>query len=239
MPYRILVVDDEPHFRKHVALRLKKKGFEVKTAANGDEALRRVTSIKPDFILLDIYMPPGLDGHEVLQRLRQNGNNTPVIMLTHIGDQEDIVRALRGGADDYVNKPFDSEILAARIEAVLRRVATNQQYQSLRTANRLSSEELLLDKTKHQAQVRGKILELGFREFLILEYLMIHPNIHIAKERLIEVAYGETDLGSFGSLKNCIWRIREQLNDAATKPKFIKTIIGYGYSFVGEVRVTQ
>jgi DNA-binding response OmpR family regulator len=238
VPRKILIVDDEPDFRKHVARSLEKKGFAVNAAASGNEALRQVASIKPDLILLDIYMPPGLNGHEVLQRLRQNGDNTPVIMLTHIGDQEDILRALRW-ADDYVNKPFDSEVLAARIEAVLRRVNSDSQqhYQNLRTANCLSSDGLGIDKEKHQTTYKEKALDLRFREFVILEYLMIHPNIHITKERLIEVAYGETDLGSFGSLKNCIWRIRKQLNDDATTPKFIKTIPGYGYVFIGEVRI--
>ncbi len=239
MSNKILIVDDEPDFRKHVALSLEKKGFDVSVAANGDEAISQVVVTKPDLMLLDIYMPPGLDGHNVLRKLRQNGDNTPVIMLTHIGDQDDIVRALRGGADDYVNKPFDSDVLAARIEAVLRRVASNQQYQSIRTVDRLRSGDLIIDRPRHQAKLKGRELTLTFREFLILEYLMIHPDIHISKERLIEVAYGESDLGVFGSLKNCIWRIRKQLNDDATKPKFIKTIPDYGYAFIGDVRVEK
>jgi len=237
VPKKVLIVDDEPDFRKHVSVSLERKGFEVKAAANGNEAIRQVVSLKPDLILLDIYMPPGIDGHEVLRGLRQNGDDTPVIMLTHIGDHEDIIQALRDGADDYVNKPFDSNVLAARIEAVLRRVEANQRNQSLRTANCLSSDGLRINKEKDQATFQEKPLDLNFREFRILEYLMIHPNIHISKERLIEVAYGESDLGSFGSLKNCIWRIRKQLNDDATKPKFIKTVPGYGYVFIGEVRI--
>jgi DNA-binding response OmpR family regulator len=120
---------------------------------------------------------------------------------------------------------------------VLRRVEANQRNQSLRTAHCLSSDSLRINKEKDQATFQEKPLDLNFREFRILEYLMIHPNIHISKERLIEVAYGESDLGSFGSLKNCIWRIRKQLNDDATKPKFIKTVPGYGYVFIGEVRI--
>jgi DNA-binding response OmpR family regulator len=183
-------------------------------------------------------MPPGLDGHEVLRRLRQNGDNTPVIMLTHIGDRDDVVRALvTEEADDYVNKPFDSTVLAARIEAVLRRANSQGEQQSIRAANRLQSDGLTIDRPRHQVVVEGKKLPFTFREFLILEYLMINPGIHISKERLIEVAYGESDLGALGSLKNCIWRIRRHLNDDATQPKFIKTISVYGYAFIGNVRV--
>ena len=117
---KLLLVDDETAITDNLAPFLKRSGFDVTTAADGEQALKQVTSFQPEIIILDVMMPK-LDGREVLRRLRSAGNWTPIILLTQVGEATERAMALEEGADDYLNKPFDPHELTARIRAVLRR----------------------------------------------------------------------------------------------------------------------
>lgn len=154
----ILLVDDEPAIIiANLAPFLERVGFEVVTATDGEDALRQVNQVRADLIILDVLMP-GLDGREILRRLRQAQNWTPVILLTQVGEATERAMALEEGADDYLNKPFDPYELVARIRAVLRRVQPG--HLPLAVAQRLCSGDLLLDRITRRAWFRRQELSL-------------------------------------------------------------------------------
>src|SRR5512136_290970 len=153
---KILLVDDESAITENLAPILERAGLHVTIAAEGEEALQKAAEISPDLVILDILMPK-MDGRDVLRQLRRDGNWTPVILLTQVGDSVERAMALEEGADDYLNKPFDPHELVARIRAVLRRARPGQP--SLATSARLASKDLVFDRRSKRAWLDG--VELG------------------------------------------------------------------------------
>ena len=147
---KVLLVDDEAAITANLSPFLERSGFTVAVAADGEEALSQIASFAPNLIILDVLMPK-LDGREVLRRLRQSGDWTPVILLTQVGEASERAMALEEGADDYLNKPFDPHELVARIRAVMRRAQPGQP--PLATAQRLACGDLVLDRQSRRAYV--------------------------------------------------------------------------------------
>ncbi len=183
----ILLVDDETAITDNLAPFLGRSGFAVAVAANGEQALEKVASEKPDLLVLDVLMPR-LDGREVLRQLRQAGNWIPIILLTQVGEASERAMALEEGADDYLNKPFDPHELVARIRAVLRRAHPGQP--PLSAAARLASGKLILDRGSRRVWLDELELTLTPKSVLLLEYMLTHPDELVTRERLLDVVWG-------------------------------------------------
>ena len=155
---KLLLVDNETAITDRLSPFLSRAGFEVKVVADGEAALREIVTYTPDLIVLDVLMPH-IDGREVLRQLRQKGDWTPIILLTQVGESAERAMALMEGADDYINKPFDPNELAARIKAVLRRASPGQP--PLTVAERLRSSDLVVDRTKRRAYLNAEEIDLS------------------------------------------------------------------------------
>lgn len=229
---RVLLVDDEIAITENLAPFLERAGFEVAVAADGEDGLRRVASFRPDLVVLDVLMP-GLDGREVLRQLRRASNWVPVMLLTQIGESTERAMALEEGADDYLNKPFDTHELIARIKTVLRRVQVGQP--PLTASQKLGSGELVLDRSARRVFLSGKELTFTPKAVTLLEYLMTHPDELITRERLLDAVWGWDYPVGGRAVDTRIAEIRKLLADDPAQPRYIETVPGQGYRFVGEV----
>jgi DNA-binding response OmpR family regulator len=235
-PCRILLVDDEQAITDNLAPFLERAGFAISAAAEGQAALHLVDEFEPDLIVLDVLMPPP-DGREVLRRLRQAGNWTPVILLTQVGSPTERAVALDEGADDYLNKPFEPYELAARIKAVLRR--SRPGVPSLAGAPRLRSGPLELDRQARRVTLSGREVCLTTKAISVLEYLMLHPDEVLGRERLLDAVWGWDYPAATRAVDTRIAELRRALKDDAETPQFIKTWIGQGYCFIGRVEARR
>ncbi len=233
---KILLVDDESAITENLAPILERAGLNVTIAAEGEEALQKAAAVSPDLVILDILMPK-MDGREVLRQLRHDGNWTPVILLTQVGDSVERAMALEEGADDYLNKPFDPHELVARIRAVLRRARPGQP--PLATAARLVSRDLTFDRRSKRAWLAGEELMLTPKALVLLEYLMTHPDELLSRERLLDVVWGWDYPVGTRATDTRIAELRRALKDDPINPHYIETVAGQGYRFVGEVHTQE
>jgi DNA-binding response OmpR family regulator len=229
---KILLVDDDESITTTLTSFLSLSGFEVETAHNGEQALEKAATYQPDMIVLDVLMPR-LDGREALRRLRSEGNWTPVILLTQISGTAERIMALEEGADDYLNKPFDPQELVVRIRAVLRRVQPGSR--SLNAARRLVSGELVLDRTSRRVHIRGGEIPLTPKAVSILEYLMLHPDELMTRERLLDAVWGWESAVGLRVVDTRIAELRKALSDDPLDPRYIETVPGMGYRFISMV----
>ncbi len=218
---RLLVVDDEAAVREALALVLDLSGFEVRTAADGREAIRTLTRDSPDAVILDVLMP-GLDGLEVCRRMRATGNRTPVLMLTARTEVSERVAGLEAGADDYLAKPFAREELVARLRALLRRTGWEGDDRLLRF------EGLDLDPLAHEARRDGRLLELTRTEFLLLELLLDHPRQVLTRATIFNRVWGYDFGPASNSLEVYVGYLRRK-TEAAGEPRLVHTVRGVGY----------
>ena len=228
----ILLVDDERAITDNLAPFLERAGFRVSVAHDGDTALRLAAERNPDAIVLDVLMP-GPDGREVCRRLRAAGNWTPIIMLTQVGSATERIMSLEEGADDYLNKPFDPYELVARIRAVLRRARPG--VPPLSAARRLACGPLVLDRPARRALLAGRELPLTPKAVAVLDYLMTHPDEVISRERLLDAVWGWDYPTGTRAVDVRIAELRKALGDDPTEPRYIETVPGQGYRFVGIV----
>ena len=229
----VLLVDDEAIIRDNLGSLLERNGFEVTRAADGEVALQQIASIVPDVIVLDVMMPR-MNGREVLRNLRENQNWTPVILLTQVGDADERALALEEGADDYLNKPFNTHELIARIHTVLRRAQHN--VQPLTTASRLSSGAIMLDRTARRVFFQNEEITLTPKAVTLLEYLMTHPDEVVQRDRLLDVVWGWDYAVGTRAVDTRVAELRRVFGDNANDPHYIETVPGQGYRFLGEVK---
>jgi two-component system response regulator MprA len=218
---RLLVVDDDAPVREALELVLGLDGFEVSTAANGREAMRSLSTGRPDAVILDVLMPE-LDGLEVCRRIRATGDRTPVLMLTARAEVSERVAGLEAGADDYLVKPFAREELIARLRALLRRTGWEGQRELLRY------EDLELDPLAHQARRGERLLELTRTEFLLLELLMSHPRQVLTRSTIFDRVWGYDFGPASNSLEVYIGYLRRK-TEAAGEARLLHTVRGVGY----------
>jgi DNA-binding response OmpR family regulator len=228
----LLLADDEAAITANLGPFLERAGFAVLLATDGAAALTQITTQNPNVIVLDVMMPK-LDGREVLRQLRHAGNWTPVILLTQVGNSTERAMALEEGADDYLNKPFDPHELVARIRALLRRSRPGQP--PLAVAQRLSCANLTLDRTARRAWLDAQELLLTPKATALLEYLLTHPDELISRERLLDAVWGWDYPAGTRTVDTRIAELRRALGDDANNPRFIETVPGQGYRFVGNV----
>jgi DNA-binding response OmpR family regulator len=230
---KIMLVDDERAITDNLAPFLERAGFQVEVAADGLEALGKMAAFSPDLMVLDVLMPR-LDGRELLRRLRADGNWTPVILLTRVGEAFERAMALEEGADDYLNKPYDPHELVARMRAVLRRARPGQP--PLAAASRLVCSQLAFDRRAARAWLGGQELTLTPKALSLLEYMLTHPDELLSRERLLDVVWGWDYPVGTRAVDTRVAELRRALQDDPTEPAYIETVPGQGYRFVGVVQ---
>jgi DNA-binding response OmpR family regulator len=229
---KLLIVDDEVDLLAELEPLLSRAGYEVHKAADGQQALDLIDRECPQLVILDVLMPR-LDGREVLRRLRREDDWTPIILLTKVGTPAERAMSLQEGADDYINKPFDPMELVARVQAVLRR--TQRGTISLASSKKLKSGDLKLDRQSRQAWLGGQALNLTARAFGVLEYLMLQSMEVISRERLLDEVWGWAYPAQTRAVDIRIAELRKALGDDPANPRYIETVVGYGYRFLGDV----
>ena len=219
---RILIVEDAAALARSIAQGLSEEGYSVDLAGDGEEGLHFATEVAYDAIVLD-RMLPRLDGLSMLRQLRQRGRRTPVLLLTALGEVQDRVEGLDGGADDYLVKPFSFDELVARLRSLLRRSRGQ-------AGNQLDLGPLRLDLAARTAAVGGKALELTAREFALLELLALEPGRTFSRTALVEKLYAEERDCDSNVIDVFVARVRRKL-DAAGLPggEVIRTQRGEGY----------
>jgi two-component system phosphate regulon response regulator PhoB len=224
---RVLVVDDEPEVRSMVTWQLEAEGFVVVEAADGEEALRRAKTDRPDLLVLDLSLP-GKGGLEVLATLRRD-SALPVIVLTARRDETDRIVALDLGADDYVVKPFSPRELAARARSVLRRS------QPAEPAHALSYDGLVVDTIARIARHEGAVLTLTAREFDLLAYFAAHPMRAFTRAELLTAVWSSSpDWQVEATVTEHVHRLRQKIEQDPAQPRWIVTVRNAGYRFEGE-----
>ena len=230
-PHRIWVVDDDPEIRQLLATYLGEQGYEVRCLADGKQLTARLESQRPDLVVLDLMLP-GDDGLTLLRRLRDGGDDLPVLMLTARGDAVDRIIGLEQGADDYLAKPFLPRELTARIEAVLRRRGLQPAGAPLATAERIRFGGWDLDPSARSLARDGDAVTITSGEFSLLLALARHPHQPLSRERVIELARGPASETDARSMDVQISRLRRLLEDNPSQPRHIQTVWGFGYVFV-------
>jgi len=223
--HRILVVDDEPSVTDLIAYNLRKALYDVRTAADGREALRLVREYSPDLILLDLMIPE-VDGLDVCREIRKS-SGVPVIMITARGEEVDRVLGLEIGADDYVTKPFSMRELMARIKAVLRRAQKDDGVEA--SALLHGPGNLLMDLERRSVSVGDTLIELTRLEFDLLHRLLINPGRVLTRERLLEQAWGYEYVGDTRAVDSAVKRLRAKLRAVSDEADCIESVRGLGY----------
>lgn len=226
MREKILVIDDDFNFLELTRTWLQNAQYEVLTAADGIEGLRRVYSGRPNLVLLDANMPK-MDGWEVCRRIRDM-SDIPVIMVTVNGRKADLLRGFNLGADDYVTKPVDFSELMARVQAVLRRVDPAMQGDGPSTFH---DDEIDVDWRSHQVYVRGEPVKLSPTEFKLLSCLVKNRGWIVPHEQLLEKAWGPNYFGDKSFVKLYIRYLRQKLEKDPHNPRLILTERGVGYRY--------
>jgi DNA-binding response OmpR family regulator len=196
----------------------------VLTATDGREALRLLHARRPRLVLLDVDMP-GMDGWQALERIREI-SDVPVLMLTASGEELDRVRGLRGGADDYVTKPFGRQELLARVEALLRRAGGRDEVR-----DHYRDELVEVDFAEHVVRVRERELQLTPLEFRLLAAFVAHPGQLLSRDQLLELAWGSPDERAGHEVKIYVSYLRRKLDESAGAGAAIETVRGFGYRY--------
>lgn len=231
MDRKVLIVDDEKNIVDIIAFNLKKEGYQVITASDGEEGVRKTFEENPDLILLDIMMPK-MDGYEACRKIREK-KHTPIIMLTARAEEVDKVLGLEMGADDYVTKPFGVRELMARVKANLRKVAALQEAAGMAISDEKASPygKLSLNLDRYEVKKDGKTIDLTLREFELLKFLAQQKGQVFSRETLLEKVWGYEYFGDVRTVDVTVRRLREKIEDDPGKPAYILTKRGVGYYF--------
>ena len=218
----ILIVDDESRMRKLIKDFLMQKNYNILEAEDGEKALKVYNENKDkiNLILLDVMMPK-LDGWSVLRQIRQENKSLPIVMLTARAEEQDELFGFELGVDEYITKPFSPKILVARVEAILKR--TTPESKELK-----SYDGIVIDNEGRTVTVDGKIVELSFREYELLKYLLDNENIALSRDKILNTVWNYDYYGDSRTIDSHIKKIRHKLGK---KGKHIQTIRGIGYKF--------
>ncbi len=236
MAEKILVVDDEVSLQETVAYSLKKEGYTVEIAGDGNKGLELARTSKPDLIILDVMLP-GMDGFEVCRTLRHE-TNIPVLMLTARDDEIDRVVGLEVGADDYLAKPFSMRELIARVKALLRRVRLMREEADTNTQEGFQPKlmtfgNLVIDMTRREVRLNGEVVPCKPKEYELLTFMGQHKGRVLTRELILERVWGWGFVGDSRTVDVHIRWLREKIEDVPDKPQRIITVRGAGYRFEG------
>lgn len=224
---KILIVDDDQNIADLISLYLTKEFFETMIVYDGESALKALESFSPNLIILDLMLP-GIDGYQVCRQVRA-GSSTPIIMLSAKGEVFDKVLGLELGADDYMEKPFDTKELVARVKAVLRRFKPLPSVQEKSDIKCVEYPELVINQTNYSVMYRGKTVDMPPKELELLYFLAASPNHVFTREQLLDQIWGYEYIGDTRTVDVHIKRLREKIKDHANWR--IATIWGIGYKF--------
>lgn len=236
MAEKILVVDDEVSLQETVAYSLKKEGYIVEIAGDGNKGLELARSSKPDLIILDVMLP-GMDGFEVCRTLRHE-TNIPVLMLTARDDEIDRVVGLEVGADDYLVKPFSMRELIARVKALLRRVRLMREEADTNNQEGFQPKlmtfgNLVIDMTRREVRLNGQVVPCKPKEYELLTFMGQHKGRVLTRELILERVWGWGFVGDSRTVDVHIRWLREKIEEVPDKPQRIITVRGAGYRFEG------
>jgi two-component system alkaline phosphatase synthesis response regulator PhoP len=224
---KILIVEDEPNMVSGLRDNFEFEGYNVITAQDGVSGLSRALDESPDLVLLDVMMPR-MSGLDVCRQLKSKRPSIPVIMLTARGQEVDKVVGLELGADDYVTKPFSIRELLARVKAVLRRAHTVPKEQ-----DRYLFGDIEVDMRSCQVSKKGHELDFSSKEFDLLKYFLCHAGETLSRDRLLQEVWGYDHFPTTRTVDAHIVRLRQKLEPVPEEPKYILTVHGTGYKFVG------
>jgi len=222
---RLLLVEDEPGLVMTLTDRLAAEGYEVESAVDARSGLEAASTGPFDAILMDVMLPGG-NGFDICKTLRQQGVQTPVLMLTARGQVVDRVVGLKLGADDYLVKPFEMAELLARIEALLRRVPSVQMHDTAQFG------DVMVDFRKAEVSKAGQRLDLSAREFKLLRYFLEHRGATLSRDELLNEVWGYNSMPSTRTVDVHVAWLRQKLEDNPRHPQYITTIHGLGYKFI-------
>ena len=218
---KVLIIEDDPSLTLGLMDNLEIEGYDVKSATDGDKGIRKAFDWNPDLIILDVMMPRK-NGYEVLEELRLKGLTVPIIMLTAKAEEDDVVRGLRLGADDYVTKPFRLRELLARVNNFIKRFESKQESLSFHNFE-LNLHGRYLLKNGHKVPLQPK-------EFSLLELFLKKPGKAFSRDEIMDEVWGEVTV-STRSVDRCVTTLRSKIEPQPQKPRFIHTIRDYGYRF--------
>lgn len=225
---KILILEDESGIRSFVSINLKREGYEVIEAGTGAEAIEKLATEKNiSLALLDIMLPD-TSGIEICKYIRKEFDNMGVIMLTAKSQEDDKIEGFQSGADDYIVKPFSIKELLMRVQALIRRVKKDS---DSKKNNMINTPPFLLDPNKRKLYKNEVEVDLTPTEFSIVKYLMTNDSQSLSRDQILEEVWGSADLYDYKIVDVNIRRIRNKIEDDPSKPKFIQTVWGYGYSF--------
>ncbi|PRX25111.1 winged helix family two component transcriptional regulator [Orenia metallireducens] len=227
MSNKILVVDDEENIVELVKFNLEKDGYQVTTAYDGEEALKKVEEVHPNLVVLDLMLPK-LDGFDVCRQIRKDSklSKIPIIMLSAKGEEIDKILGLELGADDYVTKPFSPRELLARVKAILRRVKKKSEKEE----EIIALGDIKVDLTKYRVEVDGSEISLTPKEFDLLAVLMTHPGQVFSRSYLLDELWGYDYHGDTRTVDVHIRRLRKKISNHSDKESIL-TVRGVGYKF--------
>jgi DNA-binding response OmpR family regulator len=224
----VLVVDDDESVGDVVAAYLARAGLEVRRAADGIDALEAAAAERPDIVVLDLMLP-GVDGLEVCRRLRRRQPGIPIVMLTARGEEDDRIRGLEVGADDYVTKPFSPRELVLRVQSVLRRASSEESAAPAQGLPDLTVDgDLVVDRRARRAILGGRELTLTAREFDLLSWLVAHPGDAVPRDDLMREVWG-WDFGDPSTVTVHVSRLRDKIERDPGSPRRLVTVFGVGY----------
>jgi len=224
---KILIVEDEPNMVAGLRDNFEFEGYQVISAPDGVAGLERALSESPDLVILDVMMPR-MSGLDVCKQLKAKKPAIPIIMLTARGQEVDKVVGLELGADDYVTKPFSIRELLARVKAVLRRAGM-----APKTVEKYSFGEVEVNLRSHQVSRKGKAMDFSSKEFELLKFFLHHPGETLSRDRLLEEVWGYEHFPTTRTVDAHIVRLRQKVEPKPEEPRFILTVHGTGYKFVG------
>jgi DNA-binding response OmpR family regulator len=223
---KLLVIEDDPAILRGLTDNLEFEGYEVSTAGDGEAGYRLQSSCRPDLIVLDLMLPR-MNGLALCRKLRSEGNQTPILMLTARSDESDRVKGLDLGADDYMTKPFSIPELMARVRAILRRTRLSAQL-----PNELHFAEVEVDFKRFVARRNGQTVELTRKEFAVLRLLASRSGEAVTRDELLNDVWGYDCYPVSRTVDNHIAALRSKLESDPAHPQFIRTVHGIGYQFV-------
>lgn len=232
MSKRILIIEDEQDISRILKDYLAKHGFRADIAGTGEEGIRLLTSLQPDYVILDLMLPD-VDGIELCRRIRET-SRVPILILSARGSDTDKVLGLGFGADDYMTKPFSLGELTARIQAFFRRHDGIGAAVPSDDPDIIRAGPLTVNRKAYQTLLNGKEIPLSAKEFELLFFLASHPNQVFAKSRLLDAVWGYEHYGDDNTVTVYVKRLREKLEPDPSTPVFIKTVWGVGYKFAGK-----
>jgi len=219
----ILIIEDDPALLRGLKDNFESRGFRVRTASHGEAGLEAALGNSADLVLLDVMLP-GINGYEICRAIRERGVETPVVMLTVKGQEDDIVLGLNLGADDYVTKPFSIRELLARVNALLRRRRTEAE-------TVLCFGNCRLDLTTRKLSRDGGEVELTAKEFRLLEYLAAHRGRVLTRDAILDAVWGNSVFVTVRSVDRCIATLRAKIEPDPHRPSYIRTLREIGYRF--------